>query len=275
MATRNYTRIGIQNPIDAVGMASWIASQTSLTITGVEIHPTDIDVTGTIVSGNDTVIQTAINSYVYSGSSPNQFVALSNVDNTFPMVDNTNKVATVHASVSGDAAVLAVANSKLSSPIAVSDTTGLQAFLDDKVSISSLATVATTGSYTDLINKPTYSQSSVTRTLNSIFQPSTTHDVLGQYSVRIGCTASLAGGQEGAVVLEISTSATFASGVVEIGRIENKNSVSLAIALTAIQEVTLPLVGTIPSGYYARLRTVSTTGSPTFTYKSGQESTTI
>lgn len=121
-------------------------------------------------------------------------------------------------------------------------------------------------------NKPSSrSQSSASRTLNTIFQPNSTRDVLANYSVDVSTSATLLGGQTGTVFLEISLSSTFASGIQELARFVNGNSVSLAIAITLSQNVTGTLSGYIPAGYYCRLRTDNTTGTPSFAYRSGQE----
>jgi hypothetical protein len=109
------------------------------------------------------------------------------------------------------------------------------------------------------------------RALNTIYQPSSTRDTLVNYSVDVSTSATLLGGQTGTVFLEISPSSTFASGVQEVGRFVNGNSVSLAIAITVTQSVTGTLSGYVPSGFYVRLRTANTTGTPTFNYRSGQE----
>lgn len=63
---------------------------------------------------------------------PNSIVPT--LDGPDMLSDDHDKLPTVHLALQSDNAVLAVANSKLSSPIAVSDVTGLQAFLDDKAS---------------------------------------------------------------------------------------------------------------------------------------------
>lgn len=109
------TLIGFTRPIDPIiaeDMRAWIASQTGLTITYVEMHPTTIDVTGTIVSGNTAVIQTAINSYVFTGPLSSIYIPVSSMANASPMTDDTTKVVTSHAALTADLAVLAIANSK-------------------------------------------------------------------------------------------------------------------------------------------------------------------
>jgi len=135
-----------------------------------------------------------------------------------------------------------------------------------------LATVATTGSYTDLSNKPTiptlpsYGQSAVTRSFNTVFVPSSTRNVVVSYSVEIAATISLTAGQTGTVFLEISADGS--TGWTEISRATNGNTGTLTIGLNLTQTATNPVVGTVPAGYSVRLRT---TGTATITYRAGQE----
>lgn len=107
------------------------------------------------------------------------------------------------------------------------------------------------------------------RTLNSSFQISTTNDVLVNYSIDVVSTASIAGGgQDGGIILETSpNNSTWTT----IDNAHNQNSVSLAIILNAIQNVTVHVSGMIPSGYWVRIRTVQTTGAPTFSFRMGNE----
>lgn len=116
-----------------------------------------------------------------------------------------------------------------------------------------------------------YSQSSATRSLNSAFVPSSTRNVLASYSVDIAATLSLSGGQSGTVFLEISANGT--TGWTTIAQFTNANAGSLTIGLNVTQTNTAMLAGTIPAGYSARLRTANNTGTPTFTYRCGQETT--
>jgi len=115
------------------------------------------------------------------------------------------------------------------------------------------------------------SQSSASRSLNSVFQVSTTRDALVNYSVDVATAATLLGGQVGTVYLEVATNSGFTTGVQELARFVNGNSVSLAIAITLNQNVTGTMTGYVPANYFVRLRTENTTGTPTFTYRSGQE----
>lgn len=134
------------------------------------------------------------------------------------------------------------------------------------------ATVATTGSYTDLSNTPAApAQSQPARALNTIFQLSTTRPAVVSYSVQITVTASIAGGQNGDVILEIASNSGFTTNVQTIAIAGNGQTYSLAIALQGVQPTTNVLSGFIPAGYYARLRTVNNTGTPSYAIRAQQE----
>lgn len=187
---------------------------------------------------------------------------------------------------------LTLANFPVLSTVA---TSGLYADLSGK---PSLATVATSGSYNDLTNKPTIpasqiqsdwtqtsttsldyiknkpaarSQSSASRTLNSCFQISSTRDVLANYSVDIAATLSLTGGMTGTVFLEIYSDSGCTTGTQELSRFVNGNTGTLTIGLNITQNATGGLTGYVPAGSYVKIRTANTAGTPTFTYRSGQE----
>jgi hypothetical protein len=142
---------------------------------------------------------------------------------------------------------------------------------------SSLATVARTGSYNDLTNKPTIptvtsmSFATSSRSLNSAFQVSSTRASYVNYSVDIATTVSLSGGQVGTVYLEYADDSGFTTNVTEIGRFVNGQTGTLVVGLTLNQTNTAQVQGMIPAGKYVRLRTQNNTGTPTFTYRSGQE----
>lgn len=158
--------------------------------------------------------------------------------------------------------------------IQISDRT--QAMIDaavaPKADISSISPVGFSGSYSDLSNKPpTPSQSAATRALNTAFQVSTTRNSQVVYSVTISNTVSLTGGSAGGIVLEIATNSGFTSGVQELSRVSNSNTGTLVVGLVLTDAVSQNLKGYIPAGYYVRLRTFNTTGTPTYTYVSGQE----
>jgi len=149
---------------------------------------------------------------------------------------------------------------------------------------ASLKAVATTGSYNDLIDKPTipptpiaWVPASATRTLVTStgavgFRPSTTRNTLASYNIKITSTASIAGNADGSVVLEVCpTNSATAGDWIEIGRQSNSQVLSLAVVLNSVQGQGVPLIGVIPTGWYAKLRTITTTGTVGFTYVSGSE----
>lgn len=133
-------------------------------------------------------------------------------------------------------------------------------------------TQASSGAVDFIKNKPAArSQSSASRSLNTIFQINATRDCIVNYSVDISCTLSLTTGQSGTVFLEIASNSGFTTNVQELARFVNGNTGTLTIGLALTQNVTGTLSGYVPTGYYVRLRTVNNTGTPTITYRSGQE----
>lgn len=118
----------------------------------------------------------------------------------------------------------------------------------------------------------TPSRSIVTGTGATGFQVSSTRDAFVTYSPKITTTATIAGGQEGYVVLEIApTNSATAGDWKEVGRVTNGQALSLALTLQSVQPVGSPLCAWIPAGYYAKLRSVNTTGTPAYIVTSGQE----
>lgn len=115
------------------------------------------------------------------------------------------------------------------------------------------------------------SQASVNQTLNTPFRVSASRDSWVNYSVDTSCTLTLTGGQTATCFLEICADNLFASGVQEICRAVNSNSGTLTIGLNLVQTQTARLTGYVPAGYYARIRTANTVGSPQFNYRCGQE----
>lgn len=115
------------------------------------------------------------------------------------------------------------------------------------------------------------SQAAATRSLNAAFQISSTRDAWVSYSVQITVTASIAGGQNGDVILEIASDSGFTANVQTLAISGLGQTYTLAIALQGVQPQTGVVTGYIPAGYYARIRTVNVTGTPAFAYRAGQE----
>lgn len=117
----------------------------------------------------------------------------------------------------------------------------------------------------------TPSQAAATRALNTIYQVSATRGAWATYSVQLQVTASIAGGQNGDVILEIASDSAFTANVQSLAISGLGQTYSVAVAIQGVQPQTGVVSGFIPAGYYARLRTVNNTGTPTFAYRAGQE----
>lgn len=110
------------------------------------------------------------------------------------------------------------------------------------------------------------------RTLNSGFQISPTKAALVNYSVDILTSVSLAGGASGTVFLEYADDSGFTTNLKVVQRFSSANTGTLVIGLTLNQLATAALGGYIPAGKYVRLRTANTTGTPTYTFQTAEES---
>ena len=94
------------------------------------------------------------------------------------------------------------------------------------------------------------------------------YSVTIQTAVQIGSVTNV----DGYVALEIATTnSTTAGDWIEISRTSQSQNISLAVAFANTQQTATPVNGMIPGGYYARLRSVNTAGTPTYTFNSGQE----
>lgn len=121
-------------------------------------------------------------------------------------------------------------------------------------------------------------QNAPSRTIQTVaaaangWQISTTRDASVGYACSITTTATIGGASTGYVVLEIcaNNSATAANWQ-EIDRLTNSQTITLAIALQSVQVIGASVRGIVPAGYYARARSVASSGTPTFALLSGQE----
>lgn len=137
-----------------------------------------------------------------------------------------------------------------------------------------LATVAKTGAYSDLTGKPVINTrvfSNPTRTLNSAYQISTTQDAVVSYAIDISASLSLTGGQTGVVSLQYADDSGFTTNVKTVNAGSSGNTGALTIGLGLTQTTSVTVSGVVPAAKYAKLITASTTGSPTFAFRSAQE----
>ncbi len=120
-------------------------------------------------------------------------------------------------------------------------------------------------------NSPSLTIQTVAAAANGT-QISSTRNANVWYSVTLVSTATIAGSASGYVVLEICpTNSSTAGAWIEIGRVPNGQAVSLAVTLQSVSTGGGQLGGIVPAGYYRRLRSVNVSGTPTYTYNSGQE----
>lgn len=106
--------------------------------------------------------------------------------------------------------------------------------------------------------------SNPTRSLNTAFQPSATLDTVGLYSVSIASSLTLTTGQLGSEVLEYADDVSITTNVKTCATVANGNTGALSLGVNTVNTQGGVLSCVIPKGKYARIRTVSTTGSPTF-----------
>lgn len=115
-------------------------------------------------------------------------------------------------------------------------------------------------------------RSIVTGTGATGFQVSSTRNTFASYNVTVVTTASIGGNASGTVVLEVApTNSATAGDWVEIARFTNGQAITLALALQSVQTLAGQVNGMIKAGYYAKLRSINNSGTPTYTYNSGQE----
>ncbi len=104
------------------------------------------------------------------------------------------------------------------------------------------------------------------------FQLSETHDAEVNYAVTIESTATIGSPASGTVVLEIAeTNSATAGDWTEIDRFTNGIAVTLGLSHQSVETQAKSLYGLVPAGWYVRLRSINTLGTPSYTFNSGQE----
>lgn len=139
----------------------------------------------------------------------------------------------------------------------------------------SMPSVGTAGTYntvtTDAQGRVTAgvgrSFSNPARTLNTAFQVSTAQDSSVTYTVDISVTSLLLAGASGRVYLEYADNSAMTTNLVTVSSSPNATGGVLNVTNLGAGNVT----GWIPAGKWARIRTASVSGSPTFTFVGSQE----
>jgi hypothetical protein len=104
------------------------------------------------------------------------------------------------------------------------------------------------------------------------FQVSSTRNASVSYSSTISTTATIGGAASGYLLLEIcATNSATAGDWTAISRSTNGQTVTLAIALQSVQVTGGCVHGIVPAGYYARIRSVNVSGTPSYTANEQQE----
>lgn len=104
------------------------------------------------------------------------------------------------------------------------------------------------------------------------FQISSTRGAMVSYSQTIISTATIAGNASGYVLLEICpTNSAVAANWIAISRVANGQAVSLAVVLQSVSTGGGVVSGMVPASYYCRIRSVTTSGSPSYTTNEQQE----
>lgn len=214
----------------------------------------------------------------YSAANPSGFVGQSGARSAVSLTTTgTGGVATYNSSTG----VLNVPNYAPGTGTVTSITagTGLSGGTITTSGTISLPSTGTAGSYsgvtTDAQGRVTSgtirSQAGATRSLNTAFQISSSRDANVQYAVQTTITASIAGGQDGDVFLDIASDSGFTANVQSLDVAPCSQTYTLAIALQGVQKCAAQVRGFVPAGYYARIRTVNNTGTPAYLFRLGQE----
>lgn len=122
-----------------------------------------------------------------------------------------------------------------------------------------------------LKRSPIYTPTTFTssRAINSsTFQVSPTKPATVFYTIRISCTASIGSAAAGTLALQYSTNN--GSTWIDVGQLENSNTVTLAITLNSVTSQCAQICGIIPAGAILRMNQ-ATSGTTTITFVRGQE----
>jgi hypothetical protein len=117
-----------------------------------------------------------------------------------------------------------------------------------------------------------------TRTIQTVaaaangWQLSSTRNATVSYSAALTTTTTIGGPSDGSVVLEVcpTNSATAASWIT-VNTMRASQTATLAVVLNLTSVNTSTVVGIVPAGYFVRLRSITTSGTFSSAFISGQE----
>ena len=113
---------------------------------------------------------------------------------------------------------------------------------------------------------PTPTTATANRPLNTAYQINATRPVLVSYSVDISVVSLLLAGTQGTVTLQYADTSAMTSPVTVASATNSTGGV-----LNVSNIGTAALVGFVPAGKFVRIVTANTAGTPTFTFRNGQE----
>lgn len=103
-------------------------------------------------------------------------------------------------------------------------------------------------------------------------QISATRDSFVMVNAGITTTATIGGASTGDLVLEVApTNSATAGDWIEKARLSNSQSISLALVLQSVQVVKGQLIAFVPAGYYAKVRSITGAGSPSYAISSSRQ----
>lgn len=290
------TGISSSDVTTALGYTPYNSSNPSNYITASSLAPYLLitDTTGkwksaTYTPSNSEIIA-ALGYTPYSDANPAGFITTAALTNYLLKADTTGKFYPITGNPSNF-----LTSADLNNYLLKSDTTGKfyprtgnpDAFINQSgaraaISLTTIGTgIPTYNNSTGVINIPQNTPSVNNNPGRSLvsnasaangFQVSTTRDADVRYSVTINTSVSLSGNASGYVVIETCpTNSATASDWTEVARVTSGQSGTLVIGLVLNQAGGGQITAFVPAGYYTRIRTVSTAGSPSFTLNSQQE----
>lgn len=263
----------------ASGVTQILNKPTTLAGYGVtDAYPLTGNPSSFLTSITNGQVTAALGFTPYNASNPSSYVTQSGARSAITLTTTGTSGAATYNSSTG---ALNVPNYAPGTGTVTSVTagTGLSGGTFTTSGTVSMPSVGTAGSYSGVTTDAqgrvsagtVRSQSAATRALNTGFQISTTRDAQVQYAVQMTITASITGGQDGDVFLDIASDSGFTTNLQSLDVSPCSQTYTLAIALQGVQKCAGTVRGYVPAGYYARIRTVSNTGSPAFSYRLGQE----
>ena len=244
----------------------------------VDAYPLSGNPSGFLTGVTSAQIGTALGFTPYSAGNPSAFTTQAGARSAVSLTTNGTAGAATYNSTTG---VLNVPNYAPGAGTVTSITAG-SGLIGGAITTSgtiSMPSVGAPGSYSGVTTDAqgrvsagtVRSQATATRSLNTVFQVSASRDALVQYSVQTTITASIAGGQDGDVFLDIASDSGFTTSAQSLDVAPCSQTYTLAIALQGVQKCAAQVRGYVPAGYYARIRTVNNTGTPSYLYRLGQE----